>query len=643
MRVCCSLLALAGAQQNPPVWPGSVQVFGPGDTGIADAVNAAYATNGGKKDHGQFATKNFAFLFKPGFYTDDIPVGFYTQVLGLGMSPNDVEFAGPKGVYCEEGSTDYHVGALDTFWRGAEGFRSTSNYTWFGETSGMLWAVSQAAPLRRVHVDNDLLLFQYEKGDAAGYASGGFMADAQVDGSVLSGSQQQWMTRNSQIFSFPNGVLNMVFVGVEGAPAGSCGQHANAIPSVTVDEAPVIAEKPFITIDTEGLYYLNIPVVRRSARGVDTETPQQVGFEQVFVAREGDTAAEINVQLAKGMHVVISPGTYVFEETLKVTVANTVILGLGLPILVAGNGDSIIQVGDVDGVRVAGMIFEAGPVASRTLIQWGTGLYAGSPLNPGVMSDIYGRVGGPGRYPNVLTTKMVTVASGHVVGDNLWLWRADHTAAGVTTPVDNRCQHGLEVTGDDVTMYGLAVEHTLQDLTLWTGERGRTFFYQSELPYGVDQQQWGDAGYVGYRVGPIVQSHEAWGVGVYHYFRDHSVTAQSGIACPDHLVPYFHSPLTVFLNGNGVVKHVINQLGNASGVGAAGSTHYCPSASKIPQEQCNVGDVVSCSGTFWGTACRGNQCCPDSSTCPSASADFAGCPKPKAVDCTAGATGIFVV
>lgn len=57
-----------------------------------------------------------------------------------------------------------------------------------------------------------------------------------------------------------------------------------------------------------------------------------------------------------------------------------------------------------------------------------------------------------------------------------------------------RCDFGLRVDGDDVTMYSLAVEHTLKDLTVWNGERGRTYFYQSELPYGVTQAQFGDPG-----------------------------------------------------------------------------------------------------------------------------------------------------
>ena len=112
--------------------------------------------------------------------------------------------------------------------------------------------------------------------------------------------------------------------------------------------------------------------------------------------------------------------------------------------------------------------------------------------------------------------------------------------------------------------YGLAVEHTYKDLTLWNGERGRTYFYQSELPYGATQPQFGDPGYAGYRVASGVQAHGGWGVGVYAFYRDHNVTTESGIVCPSALESSFVNPLTVFLNGNGGIKHVMNDKGDGS-------------------------------------------------------------------------------
>merc|ERR1719203_2162327 len=99
---------------------------------------------------------------------------------------------------------------------------------------------------------------------------------------------------------------------------------------------------------------------------------------------------------------------------------------------------------------------------------------------------------------------MVRINSDFVVGDHLWLWRADHTSSGLVRNGDNPCDIGLIVNGNDVTMYALMVEHTLNDLTQWNGQRGATYFYQSEMPYDVTQANYGDKGYVGYRVADSV-------------------------------------------------------------------------------------------------------------------------------------------
>lgn len=240
----------------------------------------------------------------------------------------------------------------------------------------------------------------------------------------------------------------------------------------------------------------------------------------------------------------------------------------------------IIKVGDVDGVRICGLLLQAGPLsASRTaapsLLQWGSGAHAGSAASPGMLHDLFARVGGPdGTAASPVGVKaMVYIRSGHVIGDNMWLWRADHTGGAAVSYSSNACENGLLVDGDDVIMYGLAVEHTERDLTLWRGERGRTFFYQSELPYGVTQSQFGAMGYVGYRVADSVRAHDGWGIGVYCFFRDHNVSVASGIAVPEALVQRFSAPLSVFLNGHGGIEHVINRHGGAS-VGPQTSVNY---------------------------------------------------------------------
>ena len=129
----------AGGEPNPPTWPSSVTVFSPSNAtaDIERKVQATYIENGGREDHGQWSEDRFAFLFMPGTYHADVPVGYYTQVLGLGQSPSDVIFDGDKGVYCEEGDYDIDVGALDTFWRSAENFETRADHQWT-DVKGML-------------------------------------------------------------------------------------------------------------------------------------------------------------------------------------------------------------------------------------------------------------------------------------------------------------------------------------------------------------------------------------------------------------------------------------------------------------------------------------------------------------------------
>jgi len=651
-----------GGEPNPPIWPSTVKVFGPEDNmaSIQSSVNAAYGVNGGPGNNGQFSQERFAFLFKPGHYNVEVPVGFYTQVAGLGASPADVVFTSPKGVYCQEGSFSVSPGALDTFWRSAENFQTDANFGWSNKP-GMLWAVSQAAPLRRVVVTQNLNLYQYVPPyREAGYASGGFMANLIVKGEVIPGSQQQFMARNTDVGSWFNGVWNMVFVGVKGAPASNCGETGKSY--TTVDKTPVIAEKPFISIEDD-MYYLNVPTVQRNSVGANFdnfETPTQIDFSKVYVANAAtDTADSINFKLSEGMHVVFSAGIYSLDSPLLVNRANQVLLGLGLATLLSANGNTVIKVGNVDGVRVAGLLLEAGHKDTPSLLEWGDGSYSGNEKNPGFLHDIFARVGGPKPHPSNRKAKvMLKINTGHVIGDNLWLWRADHSEEGLikgTCP----CENALIVNGDDVTFYGLAAEHTQKDLVVWNGERGSTYFYQSELPYDA-HPSYGQLGYAGYRVTANVKQHLAYGIGVYHYFRDYHVTVKSGIVCPPHLEDSFTSPLSVFLNGWGTMLHILNDKGEATYRKRPGADAQwlctlpgptpaptpgptpaptprptpapTPAPTPSPGPMCKVGDPVHCPNSE--VICAGDECCPDGSTCPSAAQSYDLCPNPKKEDCT---------
>ena len=460
----------------------------------------------------------------------------------------------------------------------------------------MLWAVSQAAPLRRVHVNQNLMLSE------AGYSSGGFLADALIGGNILAGSQQQWFTRNVHVQgAWEAGAWNPVFVGVEGAPAARCG-GAGKGNVVVVAQTPTIAEKPFVAFDEVARWTLRVPALRIASSGASwtaaapssSSSYAVYSFTEVYVATAVDSASTINAKLATGLHVVLSPGIYKLEAPLQLSMPNQVLLGLGLATLIAANGLPAVAVANVDGVRVAGVLLQAGAKPTSTLLQWGVGSYAGDAANPGVLSDVFARVGGPDVTP-VQTTSMIEINSSHVIGDNLWLWRADHTVSGLVKDGANPCAHGLRVHGDDVTMYGAAVEHTLGDLTQWYGERGRSYFYQSELPYDATQANFGALGFVGYRVGAAVTQHDAWGTGVYHYFRDHAVTVASGIAAPAALVSRFTSPFVVYLSGSGTVQHVINGYGSQTDPthGGGSPAYYCGGGSQAAAAANRRGRLLS--------------------------------------------------
>ena len=209
-----------------------------------------------------------------------------------------------------------------------------------------------------------------------------------------------------------------------------------------------------------------------------------------FVAKPSDSVQAINSQLARGKHLLLTPGVYDIARTIRVKRADTVVLGLGHATLTAVNGATPLEVADVPGVIVAGVTVDAGLDESPVLLRVGsrhvTGL--GSAENPTTLSDVYFRVGGPhvGRAGTALE-----VNSDHVLIDHTWVWRADHGVEGLTDTErwnTNIGRNGVVVNGDHVTANGLFVEHFQQYNTVWNGDDGSTILYQNELPYDPPTQ-----------------------------------------------------------------------------------------------------------------------------------------------------------
>jgi hypothetical protein len=543
-------------QANKTLLGENVYVFDPRMP--SDGINHITRDIFRKMESNQFASQGYALLFKPGEYKVNFNVGFYTEVAGLGQNPDEVLISGGVNVNAQWSGG----AALDNFWR------SISNLAvWPSATGGATRiAVSQAAPIRRLHVRGDLNLFDVWTSCqcGAGYASGGFLADSVVDGRVNPSSQQQWLSRNSKWSFWSNAVWNMVFVGCQNTPGNTFPNPAYTV----VSRTPVIREKPYLFVDASGDFSIFVPALQRGTVGaswVGGSTPgESIPISRFHVAHPGkDSASSLNAALAHGKHILFTPGTYRLIDTLRVTRPNTILLGLGVPSLKAMTGQAAVSVADVDGVTIAGLIVDAGALNSRCLLEVGpAGGSADHSANPTFLYDLTVRTAGPAAGRN---DTGIIINSRHVVTDNIWIWRADH-GKGVGWK-KNPTQHGLVVNGDDVTCYGLFNEHHEQYQTLWNGNGGRVYMYQSEMPYDPpDQASWMAGrtnGYASYKVAESVKNHEAWGLGIYCYFRDAVIQCESAIEAPRVPGVKLHHLTTVWLNGKqgSEISHIINRLG----------------------------------------------------------------------------------
>jgi hypothetical protein len=532
------------SQSSSPFGP-NVFVYGP-DTPAGEMqsqIDDVYA----KQQHSEFGTGRYAFLFLPGNYKVDVPIGFYTQVLGLGANPDRVHITG--NVHVDAAARNNN--ATTTFWRSAEGFSVTPT------VSPMRWAVSQAVAFRRMHVLGDMVLNQDH-----GWASGGWMADTIVDGTVNSDTQQQWISRNVEWQSWTGSNWNMVFVGTVNPPSGDWPTP----PYTKLETTPVIREKPFLTVDDNGRFNVIVPDLAHNTRGVTWHggaTPgRSVSLKHFFTARPGNTAVEINRQLASGKNLILTPGTYDLNEPIHVTRKDTIVLGLGFPTLHPTGGTAAMQLADVDGITVSSVLFDAGEQLSPVLLEVGsTTGHASHIADPISLHDVFFRVGGAAVGKTVAN---LVINSNDTIVDHTWIWRADHgQGVGWTS---NLSTNGLTVNGDNVTIYGLFVEHHQQYQVLWNGNGGRTYFYQSEIPYDPpDQNSWRSSpdtrGWASYKVSDGVTSHEAWGLGVYSVFRHPDVSLTRAIETRTKPTVRFHDMITVALDNLGEITHVIDDRG----------------------------------------------------------------------------------
>ena len=566
-----SATPLAGSQ---PDFGPNVFVFDPSmTTSEIQATVNAIAT---QQVPNQFGTQRYALLFKPGTYgTPDDPlnfqVGYYTSVAGLGASPSDVVVNG--SIYVHNQCDANGCVALNNFWRSLSNLTINVTTPGFGCYSGEFWAVSQAAPMRRVHVNGLTTLMDYCTGPS--FASGGFIADSRFDGStIINGSQQQWLVRNSTLDGWTNGVWNQVFSGVNGAPAQCFPGTTSCGPYTTLPTSPVTRDAPYLYVDGNGNYNVFVPSAQHDSSGESWAGGPTAGssipISDFFIAKPGDSVQAINNALSRGLNLIFTPGVYQVDQTIKVKRADTVVLGLGFPTLVPTNGVTTMTVADVPGVKLEGLLFDAGTVNSPTLLEVGSkNSHKSDPNDPTSLQDVFFRIGGA--TPGKATTSLV-VNSDNVLLDDIWAWRADHgNGVGWTA---NTADTGVIVNGDNVTAYGLFVEHYQKYEVIWNGQNGRVVFFQNEMPYDPPSQAaWMEApgvdGWAALKVADGVKSFHGYGMGSYSFFNQGiDIFAAHAFEVPDTLPPgSLNDLLTIFLDavhGKGGILNVVNDTGGPS-------------------------------------------------------------------------------
>lgn len=549
------------AESDTPNFGGNVAIFDPTmptatiQAKLDEVFNAQKDTNSA-----QFASRRDALVFKPGTYNNVFAnIGFNTSILGVGQNPDDVQINGAVTVDAFNASDAGN--ATQNFWRSAENMAVTPS------GGKGRWGVAQAAPFRRMHIKGGLDVYPA----SYGWASGGYISDSKIDGQVASASQQQWYTKDSNIGSWTGSVWNMVFSGVAGAPPASFPNPSHTVLGTT----PVSRDVPYLYIDGAGKYRVFLPSLRTNASGASWaggSTPgTSLPMSQFFTARPADSAATIQGALDRGCNIFFTPGIYQISQTLNVARANTTVLGIGYPTLVPQNGVNAMTVADVDGVRIKGILFDAGLTNSNALLTVGSAGSAGTSHagNPTTVQDVFFRIGGA--FAGKATTSLVVNSSNAII-DHIWAWRADH-GAGIGWNV-NTADTGMIVNGNNVLATGLFVEHYQKYEVLWNGQNGKTIFFQNEMPYDPpNQAAWMNGatkGYAAYKVADAVTTHEAWGLGSYIFTNvDTTIHSARAFEVPNTAGVKFHNMATVSLNNSGTIDNVINNTGGPTLSGTA--------------------------------------------------------------------------
>ncbi len=436
----------------------------------------------------EWSSSRYAMLIGEGSYSmqDQFKLGYYTQVMGVANDENSVRVSPGINVLnnCEKvGDANCKApGGLDNFWRSISDISMD-----IGRLGAPLrFAVSQAAPIRSVSINGgDMLMCDWGLGGDCGFTSGGFISNMHIAGKLILGSQQQFYVTDSVFPQLQAGVWNIVSNNNQGTVFGdgdpSTKNIWNGYPFTQTTSNTHISHPKMLF---NGKWNVKVAQDLKSA---DDFVLLSSNVSPAIIT--ADQIQSINSALAAGAPgLIIAPGIYELSGVINIP-DNKTVIGLGLPSLVcqAPTG-GCMHVGS-EGVRLAGITFNAGVNGSssdqaNTLLVVGEQSH-GSKTNQTILQDIYcraARINDTQASPSAYAC--VRVDANYVIGENLWLWRADHDEQATLIPFNiNYCKHGLIVNGNNVEMNGLFVEHFNDIQTVWLGQNGKIRFYQSELPY----------------------------------------------------------------------------------------------------------------------------------------------------------------
>ncbi len=519
----------------------------------------------------QFDTQRYDILFAPGTYgstTDPLifQVGYYTEVAGLGLTPGQTIIYGAAEVNNQCVAPGNCIG-LDNFWRSLSNLTITVTTAAACTEGTEFWAASQAAPIRRVDINGNFFMFDYCS--SPGYVSGGFIADSAFSGgAIINGSNQQEVVRNSDIDTYTNGVWDQVFSGDTNAPATSFGPSTNQY--TNVGNSPVTREEPYLYMNSSGGYEVFVPAVQTNTSGTswsgtDPGPGSSLPISRFFVANPSTRTGLITAALARGQNLVLTPGVYDLNAPIVVPHPDTVVLGQGFATLVPQQGNAALDVISNRGVELSGLIIDAGPINSPVLVNVGVRGSRASAGDPDTIQDIFFRIGGAETTPVSATVSLLDNADDSII-DDLWAWRADHgNDVGWTL---NQGATGLIVTGNNVTAYGLAVEHYQKNEVIWSGQNGTDIFFQNELPYDPPSQAAWMAtptqdGYPAFVVSPNVTSFHGYGMASYVVFIQTTATLDEteALEAPTTSQVQFRDMVAVWLGGSGGDLSIIDGTG----------------------------------------------------------------------------------